>query len=110
MGFPCGSAGKESTCNAGDLGSIPGLGRAPGEGKGYPLQYSGLENSMDCIVHGVAMSWTRLSDFHFTSLVHIVWWYYRERGKTYSVPYESSQSSREDIVTEPNLDLLACVQ
>ena len=53
--FPCGSAGKESTCNAGDLGSIPGLGRSPGEGKGYPFQYSGLENSMDCIVvHGVA--------------------------------------------------------
>jgi len=50
MGFPCGSAGKESTCNAGDLGSIPWLGRSPGEGKGYPLQYSGLENSMDCIV------------------------------------------------------------
>ena len=48
MGFPCGSAGKESACNAGDLGSIPGLGRSPGEGKGYPLQYSALENSMDC--------------------------------------------------------------
>ena len=46
-GFPCVSAGKESSCNAGDLGSIPGLGRSPGEGKGYPLQYSGLENSMD---------------------------------------------------------------
>ena len=45
-GFPCGSDGKESTCNAGDLGSTPGLGRSPGEGKGYPLQYSGLENSM----------------------------------------------------------------
>ena len=43
---------------------IPGLGRSPGEGKGYPLQYSGLENSMNCIVHGVAKSWTRLSDFH----------------------------------------------
>ena len=54
MGFPGSSAGKESTCKAGDLGSIPGLGRSPGEGKGYPLQYSGLENSMDCIVHGVA--------------------------------------------------------
>ena len=53
---PCSSAGKESACNAGDLGSIPGLGRSPGEGKGYPLQYSGLENSMDCIVHGVAKS------------------------------------------------------
>ena len=46
LGFPCGSAGKESACNAGDLGSIPGLGRSPGEGKGYPLQYSCLENSM----------------------------------------------------------------
>ena len=66
MGSPCGSAGKESTCNAGDLGLIPGLGRSPGEGKGYSLQYSGLENSMDCIVHGVAKSQTRLSDFHFT--------------------------------------------
>ena len=52
-GFPSGSAGKESTCNVGHLGSIPGLGRSPGEGKGYPLQYSGLENSMDFIVHGV---------------------------------------------------------
>ena len=49
LGFLCGSAGKESACNVGDLGSIPGLGRSPGEGKGYPLQYSGLENSMDCI-------------------------------------------------------------
>ena len=52
--FPtCGSAGEESVCNVGDLGSIPGLGRSPGEEKGYPLQYSGLENSMDCMVHGV---------------------------------------------------------
>ena len=53
LGFPCGSAGKESACNAGDLGLIPGLGRSAGEENGYPLQYSGLENSMDCIVHGV---------------------------------------------------------
>ena len=56
---------KESACNAEDLGSIPGLGRSPGEGKGYPLQYSGLENSMGGIVHGVAKSQTQLSDFHF---------------------------------------------
>ena len=56
LGFLCGSASKESAGNAGDLGSIPGLGRSPGEGKGYPLQYSGLENSMDYIVHGVAKS------------------------------------------------------
>ena len=67
LGFPCGSAGKESVCSVGDLGSIPGLGRSPGEGKGYPLQYSGLENSIDCIAHGVAKSQTQLSDFHFTS-------------------------------------------
>ena len=56
MGFPCGSAGKESTCNVGDLGSVPELGRFPEEGKGYPLHCFGLENSMDCIAHGVAKS------------------------------------------------------
>ena len=58
LDFPCGLAGKESTCNVGDLGSIPGLGRSPGEGKSYPLQYSGLENSMNYIVHGVTKSRT----------------------------------------------------
>ena len=62
LDFPFGSASKESTCNEGDLGSIPGLGRSPGEGKGYPLQYSGLGKSMDCIVHGVAKSRTWLSN------------------------------------------------
>ena len=56
LGFPGGSAGKESTCNVGDLSSIPGLGRSPGEGNGYPLQYSGVENSVDSIVHGVTES------------------------------------------------------
>ena len=65
QGFPFGSAGKESACNARDLGLIPGLGRSPEEGKGYPLQDSGLENSVDCIVHGVTKSQTQLSDFHF---------------------------------------------
>ena len=65
MGFPCGSASKESNSNVGDLGSILGLGKSPGEGQGYPLQYSGLENPMDCIGHGVANSRTRQSDFHF---------------------------------------------
>ena len=109
MGFPHSPVGKETACNAGDLGSIPGSGRSTGEGigyplqyfwashvaqlvknllvmqetwvqslgwedpsgegKGYPLQYSGLANSMDHIVHGVSNSQTRLSDFHFTSLV-----------------------------------------
>ena len=63
LGFPCDSAGKESVCNAGDLGSIPGLGRSPGEGKGYTLQYSCLENSMDCMVYGVAKDQTLLSNF-----------------------------------------------
>ena len=60
--FPCSSAGKESACN---VGSIPGLGRSPGEGSGYPFQYSGLENSMGCIDHGVTKSRARLSDCHF---------------------------------------------
>ena len=64
LGFPCGSAGKESACSLGDLGLIPELERFPGEGKGYPLQNSGLENSLDYIVHGVTKSWTQLSDFH----------------------------------------------
>ena len=66
--FPDSSVGKESTCNAGNPGLIPGSGRSPGEGNSYPLQYSGLENSMDYIVHGVAKSWTRLSNFH----IHII--------------------------------------
>ena len=71
LGFPYGSAGKESACNAGHLGSIPGLGRSPREGKGYPLHYSGLQNSMDCIVHGVTKSQTQLSDFHFHFLFNV---------------------------------------
>ena len=58
LGFPGGSAGKVSACNAGDLGSIPGLERSPGEGKGYPFQYSGLENSLNCVIYGVAKSQT----------------------------------------------------
>ena len=73
LGFPCGSAGKESSCNAGYLGSIPELGRSPGEGKGYPLQYSGLENYRNCMIHGVTKSRTQLSDFHsLTYLGHLL--------------------------------------
>ena len=73
LGFHDSSVGKESACYAGDPGSIPRLGKIPGEGIGYPFQYSGLENSMDrgawqATVHGVAKTQTRLSDFHFTSL------------------------------------------
>ena len=80
-GLLCGSAGRESACKAGDLAMIPGLGRSPGEGKGCPLQYSGLENSMDLIVLGITKNQTRLSDFHsLTGLLvlfdfnsHILW-------------------------------------
>ena len=61
--IPRDSDGEESACNTGDLGSIPGLGGSPGEGKGYSLQYSGLENSMDSIVHRIAKSQTCLNDF-----------------------------------------------
>ena len=92
LGFPCHTAGKESACNAGDLGSIPGLGRSPGEGKGYPLQYSDLENSMDCIVYRVTKGQTRLSDFHFHFLysptltsVHDYWENYSFVGKVMSL-------------------------
>ena len=81
MGFPAGSDGKESACNVGDLGSIPGSGKPPGEGRGYPLQYAGLENSKDCIVHGVTKSQTQLSDFHFKQrLTEFV--FMQERGKS----------------------------
>ena len=65
LDLPCGLAGKESTCNLGNLGSIPGLERHPGKGNSYPLQCSGLENSMDCTVHEVTKSQTQLSTFHF---------------------------------------------
>ena len=65
--FHGGSDSKESACKAGDVRSTPGLGRSPGEGNSYPLQYSGLENSMDCTVYGLSKSQTGMSDFHFTS-------------------------------------------
>ena len=73
-GFPGGTAGKDSVCYVGDLGSVPGLERSPGNENGYPFQYSGLENSMDCIVHGVTKSQTWLCDFHFHTIM---------RGKYY---------------------------
>jgi len=72
LSFPAGSAGKDSACNVGDLGLIPELVRSPGEGIGYPLQYSGLENSMDYIVFGVAESRTQLSNFPFSSHLFII--------------------------------------
>ena len=111
LGFPCGSAGKESACNAGDLGSLPGLGRSPGEGKGYPLQYSGLENSMDCIVHGVTKSRTRLRDVHFhnyldylsmiLSFLHLALCQettYAEKGKMHLYQIHYSLSTKNNIL------------
>ena len=82
MVFPCGSVGKESACNAGDLGLLPGLERFPGEGKGYPFQYSVLENSTDYWVHGVVKNWTRLSDFKKN----------KQTKKTYKVIHKSFSS------------------
>ena len=91
IGFLCGSDSKESTCNAGDLGLIPGFGRSVRGGHGYPLQYSGLENSMDCIVHRVAKSRTWLKHFHFNMcFMHIVTWL---TDKNYSTPLKLFHSS-----------------
>ena len=85
--FPAGSDGKASACSARDLGSIPGLGRSPGEGKGCPLQYSGLENSMAYIDLGVAKSRIRLSDFdfHFEYMM----------GRVYEVGFPGSSAGKE---------------
>ena len=121
------SVGKESSCNAGDPSPTPGSGRSP-EGKGYPLHYSGLENSMDCIVHGVAKSWTRLSDFHFhfhplqyscleNSMDRGAWWatvHGVPRVKHDLVPKPPPQLIAEDINSKPrsvglsNLASLLC--
>ena len=72
LGFPGASAGKESACKVGDLDLITGLGRFPGEGNGYQLQYSGLENSMNCIVYWVTKSQTQLRDFHLYFSVDVM--------------------------------------
>ena len=90
LGFLGGSTDKESTCKSGDPSSIPGLERSPEEGKGYPLQYPGLENCMDCIVHGVAKSRTRLSNFHF----HI---------NIYQIDDPTTEKQREVYQTHCNL-------
>ena len=92
-GFPCGLAGKESAYNAGDLGSIPGLGRSPGEGKGYPL----LENSMDCIAHGVMKSQTRLNDFHFIYWGCVELWCWRRLLRVPWTARRSNQSILKEI-------------
>ena len=71
MGFPCSSAGKEFASSVGELGSSPGLGKSPREGKGYPLQYSGLENSLDGVIYRVTKDKTRLSTFHFQRMMTV---------------------------------------
>ena len=75
MGFPGGSDSKESACSVGNLGLTPGLGRSSGEGNDYPLQYSGLKNSLDCVVHGVTKSQIPLSDFHYVRDTELETWY-----------------------------------
>ena len=85
--IPGSSAGKESACNEGDLGSIPGLGRSPGKGNSYPLQYSGQENSIDCIVHGVANSWTLLRTFTFQHLFSSIFFKLKKDIKLFSTSY-----------------------
>ena len=86
LGFPRGSTGKESAYNMGDLGLMPGLRRFPGEGKGYSLHNPGLENSMDYIIHGVAKSQTRLSDFHFQSSGRIFHSFYKLYARKKGLP------------------------
>ena len=98
MHCSCGSTVKESACNAGDLGSIPGLGRSPGERKGCPLQHSGLENAMDYIVLGVTKSQTGLSNFHFTS------------SAKDSTPHNHSRTDLMASITSPQKDLLKSQQ
>ena len=83
-GFPGGSDGKESTRNVGNLGLIPGLRKSPGERKGYPLQYPGLESFMDCTVHGLAKSQTWLSNFHFLFSFHF---FYVTGGNLFRTKY-----------------------
>ena len=74
LGYPGGSGRKESACNAKDLGLTLGLGRPPGEGKGYPLQYSGLENPMDYIAHAVTENWTRPTTFTSFHFIRAIYW------------------------------------
>ena len=96
LGFPCDSARKQSTCSAGDLGSIPGLGRSPGEGKGYPLQYSGLENSMDCIVPGTFAFTLSDSQGTFTCPVLELSSLHPRLSEGYGGPHVSSLNHRWD--------------
>ena len=107
LGFSCGSTGKESACNVGDLGLIPRLGRSPGEGNGYPLQYFGLENSMGCIVHEVAKNRTQPRDFHF----HHMWPTAQPQKPQWPQPkyFLNLYSSFMVILTQPQTCNFLCV-
>ena len=100
MGFPCGLAGKESAYSVGDLGSIPGLGRSLEEGKGDPFQYSDLENSMECIVHGVSESDTTEQVFTYKCLMSGMTRTLRAGGerKGYPLWYSGLENSMNSIV------------
>ena len=89
LGFSCGSAGKQSACTVGDLGLIPGLGRYPGEGKGYPLQYSGPANSIDCIVQGSQRLGHNWVTFTFTSQSMIFCCYFHRIKKVKRIKVDS---------------------
>ena len=91
---------KESTCKVGDLGSVPELGRFPGEGKGYPIQYSGLEKSMDYRVHGVSKIWTWLSNFHFHFLVKV--------GCFYPIIAKWNSDDKTVWLSKPNISTIYC--
>ena len=101
-----GSADKESSCNVGGVGLIPGLGRSPGEGNGYPLQYSGLENSMDCIVHGAAKNRTRLCDFQFTLTLRE--FYLEFRKKIFVYIYISFYFKNESFMKKYVFNIFQC--
>ena len=92
LDFPDGSAGKESICNAGDLGLIPGLGRSPGEGNSDPLQYSGLEKSMDCIAHRVAK--------YINTYVYMYWYIHTHGDREKKWARQFNPNAFEDPILE----------
>ena len=105
-GFSGGSAGKESSCNVGDLGSVPGLGKSPGEGKGYPLRYSGLKNSVDCIIHGVAKSFCAKSQKVFGHMLQSRWTRLMVSWKAISYTWTSSLPpswQRDKMLVQPTV-------
>ena len=104
--------GKESACNAGDPSWIPGLGRSHGEGKGYPLQYSNLKNSMDCIVHGIAKSQTQLNNFRFLKY-DILWHIYlippfQFLSPKYLLVFKAYSECRYDCCDKTISQIIAC--